>query len=579
VRRNLLALVWLVGFGLATGASAAAIVATIDRPEATVEDQLLLTVVIEGSRGARPILPEIPSFDVYPQGQSTQMSFINGRMSSSVTHNYLLVPKAAGVFEIGAVTTEVDGEILTSQPFQVRILEASAQPQQRRELFITARVSTTNPFVGQEVVYIWRFYRRVRIGDARLEPQKFPGFLVEDLGEVREYKRTVNGVEYLVSEIRKALFPQELGSFVIPASRLTCEVVLRDPRRPRSIMDDFFGAARTETKVLRSGEIDIEVRPLPAPPVGFSGLVGNFAVEASLSKQQVKVGESATLRLRVSGTGNVPLIGEPDFAELPAFKIYPDQPERSINRSGSSLSGSRTFSKALVPLQPGDWVIPPVEILYFNPETATYQTARTAEIPLSVSPAAGDEDLHLTESIAPNTGKVAVRILADDILPIYGELDAVSRSSDSRRSTLLFLLALMAPIGLYFSARFVQQRRRRMRHDLAFQRRRVALRRARRELDRVAGIDPDPEAMAQSTSLCLRQYIGDKLGLEGGALTPSELDESLRAQGVGEALSSETRDLLERLEAAHFGAASLEAGGWIQQVATLVKRLEGELKR
>jgi hypothetical protein len=118
-----------------------------------------------------------------------------------------------------------------------------------------------------------------------------------------------------------------------------------------------------------------------------------------------------------------------------------------------------------------------------------------------------------------------------------------------------------------------------MRHDLAFQRRRVALRRARRELDRVAGTDPDPEAMAQSTSLCLRQYIGDKLGLEGGALTPSELDESLRAQGVGEVLSSETRDLLERLEAAHFGAAPLEAGGWIQQVATLVKRLEGELKR
>ena len=174
-----LVLACLVSLGLASGASAAEIVATIDRPEATVEDQLLLTVVIEGSRGAQPVLPEIPEFDVYPRGQSTQMSFINGRMSSSVTYNYLLVPRTPGVFDIDAVTTEIDGEVLASQPFQVRILEASAQPQQQRDLFITSRVSTTNPFVGQEVTYIWRFYRRVRIGDARLEPQEFQGFLVK----------------------------------------------------------------------------------------------------------------------------------------------------------------------------------------------------------------------------------------------------------------------------------------------------------------------------------------------------------------------------------------------------------------
>jgi len=558
---------------------AAGVVATIDRPEATVEDQLLLTVVIEGSRGAQPVLPEIPQFDVYPRGQSTQMSFINGRMSSSVTYNYLLVPRTAGVFQIGPVTSEIDGEVLASQPFQVRILEASALPQQQRDLFITSRVSTTNPFVGQEVIYVWRFYRRVRIGDARLEPQEFQGFLVEDLGEVREYQTTVNSVEYLVSEIRKALFPQEVGSLVIPASRLTCEVLVRDSRRGRSLMDEFFPSASTETKVLRSAEIDIEVRSLPSSPPGFSGLVGSFTVDASMSKQDLKVGESATLRLSVSGKGNVQLISEPELADLPAFKIYGDQPERSINRSGRSLSGSRSFSKALVPLQPGRWVIPPVEILYFDPETGVFQTARTAEITLNVSPAEGAEDLHLTESIAPSTGKVAVRILADDILPIYGGLDAVSRPSNPRRSTLLFLLALVLPIGLYLSARSVQRHRWKLEHDVAFKRHRVAFRRARKQLQEIAGLQSDPGPLGQSTSLCLREYIGDKLGLEGAALTPAELDDMLRAHGVSEALSGETHDLLERLEAAQFGAVSLQAGNLNQQASSLLKRLEGELNK
>lgn len=574
-----LALVCLAGVGLASGASAAGIVATVDRPEATVEDQLLLTVVIEGSRGAEPILPEIPEFDVYPRGQSTQMSFINGRMSSSVTYNYLLVPKTPGVFQIGAVTTEIDGRVLSSQPFQLRILEASAQPQQQRDLFITSRVSTTNPFVGQQVIYIWRFYRRVRIGDARLEPLEFQGFVVEDLGEVREYQTAVGGVEYLVSEIRKALFPQEVGSFVIPASRLTCEVLVRDSRRRRSLMDDFFGSGSTETKVLRSDAIDVEVRPLPAPPKGFSGLVGSFDIEASMSKRHLEVGESATLRLTVSGTGNVQMINEPELAELPSFKVYGDQPERSINRSGRSLTGSRSFSKALVPLEPGEWILPSVEIVYFDPVDASFQTDRTEEIALTVIPGEGAEDLHLTESIAPSTGKVAVRILADDILPIYGELDAVSNPSSPRRSTLLFLLASVLPLGLYLTGRAVQRHRWRLQHDVAFQRHRTAYRRARKQLRKLPESESDPVRLGQSISLCLREYIGDKLDQEGAALTPGELHERLEAHGVSEALAAETHDLLERLEAAQFGAVSLKSENLPERASELLARLEGELKK
>ena len=577
--RRWLALACLVGFGMACEASAASVAATIDRPEATVEDQLVLTVAIEGSRGAEPILPELPDFDVHPRGQSTQMSFINGRMSSSVTYNYVLVPKTPGTFHIGPVRAEIDGEMLSSKPFEVRILQTSEQPQRQHDLFITSRVSTTNPFVGQEVIYIWRFYRRVRIGDARLEPLKFEGFLVEDLGEVREYQAAVGGVEYLVSEIRKALFPQEVGSLAIPASRLTCEVLVRDSRSRRSLMDDFFGTAATETKVLRSAEIEVEVRPLPSPPTGFSGLVGTFDVDASISKQRLTVGESATLRLTVSGNGNVQMISEPELADLPSFKIYGDQPERSINRSGSSLSGSRSFSKALVPLEPGEWVVPPIEIVYFDPDNAAYETARTAEIALTVTPAEGAEDLHLTESIAPSTGKVAVRILADDILPVYPGLDAVSGPSSPRKSTLMFLLAAVLPIGLFLMARSVQRHRWRLQHDVAFQRHRTAFRRARKQLRRLADSDSDPARLGQSISLCLREYIGDKLDQEGAALTPAELHHELGKHGVSENLAGEAHDLLERLEAAQFGAASLESEDLPQLASSLLERLEGELER
>jgi hypothetical protein len=344
-------------------------------------------------------------------------------------------------------------------------------------------------------------------------------------------------------------------------------------------MDDFFGSGSTDTKVLRDDANDVELRPPPPPPKGFSGLVGSFDIEASMSKRHLEVGESATLRLTVSGTGNVQMINEPELAELPSFKVYGDQPERSINRSGRSLTGSRSFSKALVPLEPGEWILPSVEIVYFDPVDASFQTDRTEEIALTVIPGEGAEDLHLTESIAPSTGKVAVRILADDILPIYGELDAVSNPSSPRRSTLLFLLASVLPLGLYLTGRAVQRHRWRLQHDVAFQRHRTAYRRARKQLRKLPESESDPVRLGQSISLCLREYIGDKLDQEGAALTPGELHERLEAHGVSEALAAETHDLLERLEAAQFGAVSLKSENLPERASELLARLEGELKK
>lgn len=554
------------------------IVATINTPEATIEDQLLLTLTIEGSRSAQPALPELPDFDVYPRGQSTQMSFVNGRVSSSVSHNYLLVPKRTGTLTIGPATVDLEGRLYTSQPIEVRIVDASEQPGQTRDLFISTKVSTTNPYVGQEVVYIWRFYRRVRIGDARLEPQDFSGFLVEDLGEVREYQATVNGVQYLVSEIRKALFPQEAGLVVLPASRLTCEVLVRSPRRRSSLFDDFFGTATTETKVLRGREIELEVRALPPLPPGFSGLVGSFDIDAQISKAELEVGESATLRLTVSGHGNVQMISQPRMPELSAFKVYDDKPQGSIERSGARLSGSRTFSKALVPLQAGELAVPPVSLTYFDPDAGEFREVRTATIPLRVSPGDGQEELHLTESVAPTTGKVAVRILADDLLPIYKRLDAVRPSWPGRMGSWMLLAGLGLPPLAFAGIFVVQRRRRRFAQDTDLRRRHQALRQARGALREISLATASEVEASQRASRILRQYIGDKLGVEGSALTAVEVDEHLRTGHVDEELVRETHALLERLEAAQYGASQVDPEHLLRSIEELLKRLERQIK-
>ncbi len=569
------ALLALLVLALPALAAAQSIRATVDRNQATLDDQIVLTLTLEGVANAEPRLPDLPDFDVLFRGRAESFRIADGRASSSTTYTYLLIPRRTGRLPIGAATVEVEGRVLGSRPFEVEVTESSEELSPGRDLFTTATVSTTEPFLGEQVVYTWRFFRRVRVGDPRLSTQAFDGFLVEDLGEVREYQAAVQGQQYLVSEIRKALFPQESGRLVIPASKLTCEIV-RAGRHGRGIFDEFFSSASTTTKVLRTRPIELDVRPLPPAPPGFGGLIGEFRLEAALSKGELKVGESATLDLRISGAGNPQLISEPRLPDLPRFKIYDDKPGASLERGGELLRGSKTYRKALVPLEPGELRVPPLEIVYFDPEAEDYRTSRSAALSMRVAPAEGMEELRLTESIAPTTGKVAVRILADDILPIRKELDAVARRSALARTALAG--GLVGPPMVFAGLLALQRRRRRFELDAGLRRRRVALRSARRRL-RGLEREADPRRAAELGSRCLREYVGDKLGLEGCALTPAECEEHLRAHAVDEELAGETRALLESLEAAQYGVAAGGGAAPAARLEPLLRRLEREIRR
>lgn len=546
--------------------------ANISRTQATTQDQLLLTLTVSESSGATPILPDLPDFSVIPRRSSSQVSITNGRRSSSISHNYVLVPKRTGTFTIGPATVEINGKTYQSNTIRVKILDAAAQPQNSRDVFVTAKVSDEKPYVGQQILYTWRFYRKVQVGDAQLGPQDFSGFLTEDLGEAKQFQTTVNGQQYVVHEIRKALFPQEAGQRTIPASELTCQVVVRNQRRSRSLFDDFFSSSNTQTKVLRTKPIEIEVRPLPAAAPGFSGLVGQFEISTKVNKNQLRVGESATLSLTVSGRGNVQMIGEPSLGDLSSFKIYDDKPTSSTSRTDSGLSGRRLFSKAMVPLEVGELTIPSARLVYFDPEAGSYQTAASSKITLQISPAEGEEDLRLTESVAPTTGKVAVKILADDILPLYKGLDAVDRRPFGTTPPTL-MIGLGAPMVAFLGLFAAQRQRRRFALDSGLRRRKRALRIAQKNLTELStGTDAAPKA-----SLLLRTYIGDKLNIEGSALTPQEAQDHLIAKAVNEELATETRLLLERLEASQYGAGAVETGTLKERIESLIKKLQGHL--
>ena len=564
---------------------------TVDRNQVSLGTQIYLTIRVDGAPERPPRLPELPDFRVLSRGQQRDFQLMNGRSSTRTSYNYLLIPMRAGTFEIGAATAMVGGAEVSSRPFTIEVTAAEEEGgQENRDLFVTASVSTDQPWQGQQVIYTWRFYSRVRVGQGSIESMDFGGDVVaEDLGEVRQFATAIEGVQYSVNEVRKALFPQRAGEIVLPPTQLSVEVLVEEPRqqsRRRGIFDDFDSllgrGGRWETKYLVTEPLTLNVRPLPPAPAGWNGLVGDFNIEASLSRRELQVGQSATLEVRVAGTGNVQLLAEPEFPELPTFKIYPDQPTGTVDNSGGQLSGRKVFRRALVPLVVGALDVPPLELVYFDPELGDYVKRSTDRIDLNVTPADGEEELMLTESLAPTTGKVAVRILADDILPVRRTAAGIVSAAPQGWRAWLWLAGGVLPPMLYVILLTQYRRERRYAADRTLRGRQQALRRAlaaAKKLPYGAGA-----AAAAGASRVLRSYVGDKLGIEGAALTPTEAETALVQAGVEPGVAAHCRAELERFEAAQYGAAAVSGtaaamtGGAPDGLSELIRTIDRQFR-
>ncbi|MBI5666152.1 MAG: BatD family protein, partial [Nitrospirae bacterium] len=85
--------------------------AALDRDVIYLGQSAQLQLQFQGSTDIpAPDMPAIDGFQLHYAGPSTMMSIVNGRMSSSVTHIYRLVPLKTGKFQIGPFSVQHEGD-------------------------------------------------------------------------------------------------------------------------------------------------------------------------------------------------------------------------------------------------------------------------------------------------------------------------------------------------------------------------------------------------------------------------------------------------------------------------------------
>lgn len=563
----------------------------VSESDITLNDSINVQVRVEGTQsGSEPTIAGAENFDVQGGGTSTQFQMINGRTSSAKTFSYSLFPKKAGTFIFGPATVEVDGKKYSSQSVQIKVNAGTTGtnsggkatvPKEATPFYITAEIDQKNPYVNQQVVYTFRFYRRADVVNAQLGLPDFQDFLRQDLEKQKQFEKNINGVMWVVTEIRHALFPTHEGQITIAPATLDVTAVFRE-RRERSFFDDpfFWGGGQTRQLRLRSDPVVLNVRPLPeaGKDKNFSGMVGALKISADIGKKQIVQGDSVTLTITVKGDANLEGFSLPELS-FPDVKVYDDKTQFNTEPAGGRLVGTKIFKKALVPSVAGEVKIPAIIIPVFNPEKNQYETLRTAEMSLKVAPGNGNEKMtHVSAADLEDKSKRRIEIVGQDIMPIKRNLEALEDARPPQWLKWSLPLVLLLMLGAHIAAWLLRRRARLIDKDAGFLKREKAFRNFNKAMKNLTA--GDPEIYARASNL-LRSYLGDRLGFDGKALSALDVERRLGRTTVQAQTAGMIKQILQSCETGQYGNVAVSAEKsrqLIDQVKNVVAKVEKEVR-
>ena len=540
------------------------VLATVDRNQITLEDSLQLSITIHGTQNTSPPeLPSLPDFRITSSGTSSSTQIVNFKRSISITHKYRLTPMNTGQFKIGSARIRANGKIYATQPIKVAVKKTTIQNQSAgKPVFIETNVSKKTAYVGEQLIYSFKLFHRVEAKNLDLSmPFGASHFQKEELGKAKSYQNLINGIQYQVQEISVALFPIKQGKAEIPPAMLDMDIYHRTRSNRRGFFNDpFFGQGiRAEHKVLRSKPLFVEILALPEKdkPVDFKNIIGQFNIQANLGKKDLEVGDTTTLTITVSGKGNIRGVSFPEPDLNRQFKVYPDQPEFKQTVAANQITGQKIFKFALVPLQSGTVTLPALTLAYFDPEAKDYRQVKTRPINLIVYPSSAEETLNHVQSNSINNTitKPEIEILAEDILPIHTQLNNFQNvNTEIGTST---LIGFVSPALLFVMAAFFIRQQKRLTTDVAFYRNQKAYKTASQKLENLArSQNSESKEFVSELSEILREYIGDKLNMQGKAITAAEVENKLKESNYQANAANNTRKLLERCEVLQYAPIS-----------------------
>lgn len=533
--------------------------------EISVGDLFYITIDVKDLNETPQIPGNVPGAKVVyfdKTGQFSSFSNVNGKMSqtSSTTYTVTLRAQTEGQYKFGPISlggvksNEISYAVGAPMPSQT---PQSQNPQSQNadpdkptyigkgdgNLFMRAEVSQSSAYVQEAIIYtvkLYSTYEAIKFIGATASP-KFDGFVVEeskDISNSLEFE-TYNGKTYATAIIaRYIIFPQQEGNLKVTGNTYTVSVDEREYYH-----DSFYGnisVARPLQLNVTPNDLTVTVKPLPKPvPTDFSGGVGNFTITSSLPRQDYATNQAASIVYTVSGSGNLKYINLPDLQKLypQELEVYTPVTESNVNVGRNEVSGNIKFDYSFMPLESGNFVIPEVKLVYFNPSTGSYETSIAPGYSIDVEKGVGSEK---------SQTKIST-VFDDKLMPVVSNLKISYRPYIYKFSYWLFyIFPLVLLIGGYMFYRSYLSAN----SDIVMVRSRKANRMARRRLKKAYSYmnSGDKEHFYDEIITSLWGYLGDKLKIPGSELNRENVYGKLAMQGISDNETSALITLIDEVE-------------------------------
>jgi hypothetical protein len=547
-----------------------------------VGDQFRLSYTVTTQKVKDFRAPSIKGFDVLmgpSRSEQSSTQIVNGSVSStsSITFTYILMANTAGEFTVPGASIVAEGNQMISNSVKIKVLpqdqnhnssrrnndnSSSIQPSSNasvsnQDLFITATASKTNVYEQEAFVLTYKIYTResnLQLNNAKLPD--FKGFHSQEIEMTTNARWTpehYKGRNYYTTVYRQfVLFPQQSGKLFIEPAQF--QMTVNKPVQSADPFDAFFNGGNNVIEIkkpITTPKIAINVNPLPAgKPTNFLGGVGEFNISSSINSKELKTNDAITIKLVISGTGNLKLISNPEIKFPDDFEVYDPKVDNQVRLTKEGLTGNKVIEYLAIPRHAGTYKIPGVSFSYFDIRSKSYKTLNTEDYVINVEKGAGNAD----QVIANFTNKEDLKVLGEDIRYIKQNEVTFQPKGSFFYGSMSYWLFYIIP-ALAFILFFIIYRKQAAENaNVAKMRTKKANKVAIKRM-KLAGkllSENKKDAFYDEVLKALWGYISDKLNIPVSRLSKDNIEEKLRNHGVSEELIKEFLNALNDCEFARF---------------------------
>ena len=504
---------------------------------------------------------------------SSSYSFVNGKSQSqtTTTYSYVLIAQKIGSLTIGSAIINSKSKQYKSNPITIEIVKNNIQESDqnktpsskksinKEQLFLSATANKKKIYQGEQILVTYKLFTRVDLASTDLKNNPaLNGFWTEDIKVNNKFRREIiDGIPYNVATIKKALLTaQKSGKLQVDPMEVRTQVRVQNKNNKRDPFDPFnmFNQYSTIEEVISSKPITITVEPLPTPrPTYFYGGVGDLRMDVEVNNKTIKANEAINFKITISGNGNLVLLEPFDIAFPPDFEIYDPKIIDKTFSAKTHTNGKKIFEYLLIPRFEGNYKIPAISYTYFHPQSKSYKTIRSDEIPINVLKGDAEE-----AGVITIINKEDIKLLNSDIRYIKTETNLQKEGDYFYKSNLfwiLFILPILLFVSLITYLRIINKRN----IDSLFNRSRKAnniaqkrLKNAKKHLNM-----NEKELFFEDIEKSLWGYFSDRFGVELFQLSKESIQYYFSKNKINEKTEIQFITLLNDCELARYAPSTM----------------------